>query len=101
MAHFNRGLALMALNRMQEALASYDLAIAQQPAYADAFVNRGLALEALGLLEDALKERGLVDTSLLDTAVPEGALEARIAKERAALVQHVFEGLPGRLASKS
>jgi hypothetical protein len=57
--------------------------------------------DRLALLEDALKERGLVDTSLLDSAVPEGALEARIAKERAALVQHVFEGLPGRLASKS
>ena len=57
--------------------------------------------DRLALLEDALKERGLVDTSLLDTAVPEGALEARIAKERAALVQHMFEGLPGRLASKS
>jgi hypothetical protein len=57
--------------------------------------------DRLALLEEALRERGVVDTSLLDTAVPEGALEARIARERAALVQHVFEGLPGRLAAKS
>jgi len=57
--------------------------------------------DRLALLEDALRERGVVDTSRLDSAVPEGALEARIARDRAALVQHVFEGLPGRLASKS
>ena len=57
--------------------------------------------DRLALLEDALRQGGVVDTSLLDTAVPEGALEARIAKERTALVQHVLEGLPGRLASKS
>jgi hypothetical protein len=37
----------------------------------------------------------------LESAVPEGALEARIAADRTALVQHLLEGLPGRLASKS
>src|SRR5688572_5375460 len=57
--------------------------------------------DRLALLEDALKQRGAVDASLLDAAIPEGALEAKIARERAALVQHVLEGLPGRLASKS
>jgi len=57
--------------------------------------------DRLALLEDALKQRGVVDINALDTAVPEGALEARIAKERTALVQHVLEGLHGRLASKS
>ena len=57
--------------------------------------------DRLALLEDALKQRGVVDVSLLDTAIPDGALEAKIAQERTALVQHVLEGLPGRLASKS
>jgi hypothetical protein len=57
--------------------------------------------DRLALLEDALRQRGVVDVALLDTAVPEGALEARIAKDRGALVQHVLEGLQGRLASKS
>jgi hypothetical protein len=57
--------------------------------------------DRLGLLEDALKRKGVVDVAALDTMIPEGALEARIAKERTALVQHVLEGLPGRLASKS
>jgi hypothetical protein len=75
----------------------------------DRLVGMVLALTAevhvlrdrLALLEDALRQRGVVDPSLLDDAVPEGALEARIARERSALVQHVLEGLPGRLASKS
>jgi len=57
--------------------------------------------ERLALLEDALGQRGVVDASRLDAAVPEGALEARIAQERSALVQHVLEGLQGRLASRS
>jgi hypothetical protein len=53
------------------------------------------------LLEDVLAQRGIVDPGVLDTAIPEGALEARLAGDRAALVRHVFEALPGRLASKS
>ena len=47
--------------------------------------------DRLALLEAALAERGAIDPARLDVAVP----------ERAALVRHVFEGLPGRLASKS
>jgi hypothetical protein len=75
----------------------------------DRLVNMVFALTAevhvlrdrLALLEDALEKRGVVNVSQLDTAIPEGALEARLAKERTALVQHVLEGLQGRLASKS
>jgi hypothetical protein len=57
--------------------------------------------DRLALLEDALRQRGVVDLSELDNAIPEGALEERIAAARAALVQNLLEGLPGRLASKS
>jgi hypothetical protein len=57
--------------------------------------------DRLALLEDALRQRGVVDPSALDSAIPEGALEERIAAARAALVQNILEGLPGRLASKS
>ena len=57
--------------------------------------------DRLALLEDALKQRGVVDIAALDIAIPEGALEARIAADRTALVQNILEGLPGRLASKS
>jgi hypothetical protein len=56
--------------------------------------------DRLALLEDALRKRG-IDLSTLENAVPEGALEARIAADRTALVQHLLEGLGGRLASKS
>jgi hypothetical protein len=56
--------------------------------------------DRLALLEDSLRQRG-VDLSALDDAIPEGALEAKIAADRAALVQHLLEGLSGRLASKS
>jgi len=56
--------------------------------------------DRLALLEHALTQQG-IDVSTLDTAVPEGALEARLAADRAALVQHLLEGLSGRLASKS
>jgi hypothetical protein len=86
---------------------------AEQTFFADPAIDRlvGMVLaltaevhvlrDRLALLEDALEKRGAVDLSKLDTAIPEGALEARIARERGALVQHVLEGLHGRLASKS
>jgi hypothetical protein len=60
--------------------------------------------DRLALLEDVLKKSGAVgeaDIAALDIAIPEGALEARIAADRTALVQNILEGLPGRLASKS
>jgi hypothetical protein len=56
--------------------------------------------DRLSLLEDALQRNG-IDVAALASAAPEGALEAKIAADRTALVQHVLEGLSGRLASKS
>ncbi|MDA8600447.1 tetratricopeptide repeat protein [Burkholderiaceae bacterium] len=53
-AYSNRGNALQALKRLDDALASYGAAIALKPDYADAFNNRGLALQALKRLDDAL-----------------------------------------------
>lgn len=57
--------------------------------------------DRLALLESALAERGVVPAGSLDDRVPDEALESRLAATRHALVRHVFEGLPGRLASKS
>jgi hypothetical protein len=57
--------------------------------------------DRLALLEAALAARGVVDPARLDVAVPEGALEQRLAEQRTAFVRHVLEGVPGRLASKS
>src|SRR5262249_28266520 len=53
-AHNNRGAALHELNRFEEAIASYDKAIAPKPNYAEAHNNRGAALNALKRHEEAL-----------------------------------------------
>ena len=50
----NRGLTLHALNRFDEALASYDHALKVRPHYAEALCNRGLALHELKRFDEAL-----------------------------------------------
>lgn len=86
---------------------------AEQTFFADPAVDRLVGMvfalmaevhvlrDRLALLESELERRGVVDPAVLDTLIPEGALEARIARDRAGLVQHLLEGLQGRLASKS
>lgn len=63
-AHLSAGGALMALGRFQEALASYDAALALNPNFVDAHNSRGIALrhlqrtaEALATFERALELR--------------------------------------------
>ena len=53
-AHSNHGVALQGLKRVEEALVSYDKAIAIKPDYADAYFNRGIALRELRRVEEAL-----------------------------------------------
>src|SRR5664279_1024007 len=54
-AHYNLANALlMALNRPQEALNSYDAAIALRPTFCEAYNNRGIALKSLGRPAEAL-----------------------------------------------
>src|SRR5262245_8719777 len=53
-AHEDRGNALKALRRFDEALASYDRALALKRDYAEAFNNRGNALRELKRFEEAL-----------------------------------------------
>src|SRR5262249_36727881 len=53
-AFCNRGSALGGLKRFDEALASYDRAIALKPDYAEAFCNRGSALQGLRRFDEAL-----------------------------------------------
>ncbi len=50
----NRAVALAALDRLDEALADYDRAIALQPDFPETYVNRANALARLGRLGDAL-----------------------------------------------
>lgn len=53
-AHSHLGNALKGLRRFDEAVASYDAAIALDPEYAEAPYNRGNALQELGRFDDAL-----------------------------------------------
>jgi tetratricopeptide (TPR) repeat protein len=46
-SHFNRGRALQALKRFDEAVASYDRAIALRPDYTEAFSERAVAVKEL------------------------------------------------------
>ena len=50
----HRGNALKALARHEEALASYDRALAIQPTYVDAWANKGMSLMALDRRADAI-----------------------------------------------
>ena len=52
--HYNRGVALQNLKRPEEALASYDKAIALKPDDAEAYNNRGNALNNLKRFDEAL-----------------------------------------------
>ncbi|MBM3518888.1 MAG: hypothetical protein FJX56_13715 [Alphaproteobacteria bacterium] len=86
---------------------------AEQTFFADPALDRLLGMvfsltaevqvlrDRLALLEAALAERGALDPAKLDSLVPEGALASQLAASRSAMVRHVLEGLPGRLASKS
>ena len=51
----NRGHVLQQLNRFEDALASYDSALAIKPDYALVLNHRGLALRALKHFDDALE----------------------------------------------
>ena len=50
----NKGAALKALDRHEEALGCYDKALALDPGNANAWVNKGISLQALGRSEEAL-----------------------------------------------
>jgi protein O-GlcNAc transferase len=55
-AHYNRGLALAALQRLDEAIHSYSTAIALNPNYTEAYSSRGTAFQNQGEIERALSD---------------------------------------------
>ncbi len=72
----NRGIALAALKRHDEALASYGKAIALNPGVAEAYNNRGNALQALNRPDEALSD---FDTAIrLNPAFPDASSIAAI-----------------------
>jgi tetratricopeptide (TPR) repeat protein len=54
----NRGTVLQDLKRFEEALASYDQALAIKPDFALAFYNRGITLQSLQRFDEALTSYG-------------------------------------------
>jgi tetratricopeptide (TPR) repeat protein len=55
-AHINHGTILTALNRLQEALLSYDRALQLRPDHAEARYNRAFTLLTLGRFEDGWRD---------------------------------------------
>jgi len=52
--HYNRGNTLVALRRFDDAVASYDKALALKADYASAYNNRGFALQQLERFAEAI-----------------------------------------------
>lgn len=52
--HYNRGLVLQSLERWQEAISSYDMALLRSPRHTASLNNRGNALLSLGRVDEAL-----------------------------------------------
>jgi tetratricopeptide (TPR) repeat protein len=52
--HYNLGLALQHLNRPEEALGCYNIALALKPDYVEALNNQGMSLHAMHRAEEAL-----------------------------------------------
>ncbi len=52
--YYNRGAALQKLNRLNEAIASYDKTLALKPDFVDAYNSRGNALQDLKRFEEAI-----------------------------------------------
>jgi hypothetical protein len=55
-AHYNRGVALQKMGRLEEALASYDQALRLSPDFAESHSARGTALSELGRFEAAIED---------------------------------------------
>jgi tetratricopeptide (TPR) repeat protein len=58
-SHYNRGIADFRLGDRQGAIINYDLAIALEPNFAEAYNNRGLAKAELGECQEAISDYNL------------------------------------------
>ena len=81
----NLGNILLALGRLEQAVAAFDRAVALKPDYAAAFHRRGVAREGLGRLEEALNDHARA-LALLPTLEPaaqaHAALQAQLGLGR-------------------
>ncbi len=53
-AHYNLGVTLQSLNRVEEAVVHYEQAVVLKPDFAEAYINLGNALQILGRVEEAV-----------------------------------------------
>ena len=58
--HFAEGNRLYKLNRFEDAIVSYDMAIKHNPTYSAAYLNRGICLTKLNRLDEALASCDMV-----------------------------------------
>jgi tetratricopeptide (TPR) repeat protein len=79
--HNNRGAILQMMKRYDEALASYDRAIALKPDYANSHFNRGTALKQLNRFDEALAS--------YDKAIALNPGQAEAHNNRGALLQQM------------
>jgi hypothetical protein len=79
--HFRRGEALKDLGRWAEAAASYSLAIAAAPRYAEAHCNRGNALQRLERWDEALR--------CYDAAIDISPADAKLHSNRGVVLQEL------------
>jgi predicted O-linked N-acetylglucosamine transferase (SPINDLY family) len=90
-AHFNRGTALQAQRQWHAALASYDKAAANAPAFAEAYCNRAVVLTELRAWHDALAScnRALAIRSRFAEALfNRGNVYRALGQRRAALADY-------------
>ena len=82
MTYYNRGSVLKDLKRFEEALASYDSAIALNGDYAEAYVNRGNVLQELRRHEAAIESFGrAIGLNPLSGGIPRtGCLPVRLKR---------------------
>ncbi len=93
----NKGYALNALGRYEEALRAYDEAIRLNPEYKEAYYNKGATLEQIGRYEEALQAyKKAVELNPQDTNVriTIERLEAEIVEE----IKLIDEGEENRLS---
>ena len=55
-SHYNLGVALGALGKLEDAIGHYELAVRFAPDYAEAHYNLGLALAQLGKVQEAIQQ---------------------------------------------
>ena len=85
---YERGLALHRANRLEDAIASYNSALALKPDFAPACYDRGIALWSLGRLEEGLastERAARIDPRYFEAVYNRGVMLQRLHRAKEAL----------------